>query len=148
MNYEDRDSLGIYKSQSSEGSRPAVMGLDTLHGNEVYNHRNESLGNIKEIMLDMKSGTVTYAVLSYGGFLGMGEKLYAVPWNALKLDGQNKRWVLNIDKAKVESAPGFDKHHWPDMTSQAWVSQIHTFYGFQPLTSSEQIVGQNVTKQY
>ncbi len=83
-------------------------------------------------MLDMRTGRVSYAVLSFGGFLGMGEKLFAVPWNALTLDTANKRFVLNVEKASLENAPGFDKDQWPDMADQSWAMQIHSFYGTQP----------------
>ena len=89
-------------------------------------------GDIKEIMLDVRSGTVSYAVLSFGGFLGMGEKLFAVPWNALTLDTVNKRFVLNVEKQRLENAPGFDKDSWPNMADESWASEIHTFYGTKP----------------
>jgi hypothetical protein len=77
----------------------------------------------------MRSGHVSYAVLSFGGFLGMGEKLFAVPWAALKLDTENKRFTLDVDRAKLEAAPGFDKNHWPDMADSAWEQGIHSYYG-------------------
>ena len=98
----------------------------------VYNQEDEDLGDIKEIMLDMNSGRVSYAVLSFGGFLGMGDKLFAVPWNALKLDTVNKRFVLNVDKERLESAPGFDKDNWPNMSDQTWAQSIHAYYGTKP----------------
>jgi hypothetical protein len=80
-------------------------------------------------MLEMDNGRVTYAVLSFGGFLGMGEKLFAVPWNALKLDTVNKRFVLDIEKDRLKNAPGFDKDDWPDMSDERWASGIRSFYG-------------------
>ena len=89
MNYEERDSYGIYKAATASGPDlrhgpgPHLMGADTLVGNDVYNTAAEDLGDIKEIMLDMRSGRVSYAVLAFGGFLGMGEKLFAVPWSAI-----------------------------------------------------------------
>src|SRR5664279_5519617 len=83
MNYEDRDTYGMYKGNLHGGPGPRLMGAGTLIGNDVYNHKDEDVGDIKEIMLDTQSGKVIYAVLSFGGFLGMGEKLFAVPWNAL-----------------------------------------------------------------
>lgn len=137
MNYEERDTYGIYKTSSGkwkdhQGPGPEVMGADTLIGNDVYNAKNEDLGDIKEIMLDMRSGKVNYAVLSFGGFLGMGEKLFAVPWNALRLDTENKRFVLNVDKEKLKNAPGFDKDNWPDMANQTWANSIHSYYGTTP----------------
>ena len=97
MSYQDRDTYGMYSSNNGDGPGPQLMGADTLIGNDVYNQNDEDLGDIKEIMLDTNTGKVSYAVLSYGGFLGMGEKLFAVPWEALKLDTENKRFVLNVD---------------------------------------------------
>ena len=129
MSYQDKDIYGMYSSNNGEGPGPQLMGANTLIGNDVYSQNNEDLGDIKEIMLDTNSGKVCYAVLSYGGFLGMGEKLFAVPWHALKLDTDNKRYVLNIDSAKLDSAPGFDKDHWPNMADETWANSIHSFYG-------------------
>lgn len=127
MSYADRDKYGIYKSSSGPG--PALMGADTLIGDSVVNGQEENLGDIKEIMLDMRSGQVAYAVLAFGGFLGMGEKLFAVPWQALHLDTANKRFVLNVDKERLRNAPGFDTDRWPDMSDAGWANQIHSFYG-------------------
>ncbi len=140
MNYEQRDPFGIYKSGSVDdvgpgrknGPGPEMMGADTLIGNDVYNSKNEDLGDIKEIMLDMRSGRVAYAVLSYGGFLGLGEKLFAVPWSALKLDTHNKRFTLEAEKSKLEHAPGFDKDQWPNMADPSWQRDIHAYYGTKP----------------
>jgi len=134
MNYEERDSFGMYKAGPDQrrGPGPEMMGAETLIGNDVYNHKGEDLGDIKEIMLDMRNGQVAYAVLSFGGFLGMGEKLFAVPWNALTLDTKNKRFVLNVEKERLKDAPGFDKDQWPDMADQSWVRQIHSYYGTAP----------------
>lgn len=129
MSYLDRDTYGMYKGDYTSGPGPATMGAATLIGNDVYNHSDEDLGDIKEIMLDMQTGKVSYAVLSFGGFLGMGEKLFAVPWNALTLDPVNERFILNVDKERLKSAPGFDKDNWPDMADQSWRQGIHDYYG-------------------
>lgn len=132
MNYEERDNYGMYKVSTISGPGPALMGADTLIGNDVYNTEDEDLGDIKEIMLDVRSGRISYAVLSFGGFLGMGEKLFAVPWDALTLDTVNKRFTLNVKKDRLESAPGFDSDKWPDMSDQTWAKNIHTYYGTKP----------------
>jgi sporulation protein YlmC with PRC-barrel domain len=140
MSYEDRDPFGMYKgingngadSDARQGPGPEIMGADTLVGNDVFNHKDEDLGDIKEIMLDMRTGRVGYAVLSFGGFLSVGEKLFAVPWNALVLDTKHKRFVLNVEKDRLKGAPGFDKDKWPDMADQSWAREIHSYYGTQP----------------
>lgn len=136
MNYEDRDTYGMYKVRETVrpgpgtalGPGPGLMGADTLVGNSVCNEHGEALGDIKEIMLDVRAGRISYAVLSFGGFLGMGKKLFAVPWQALKLDTENKCFVLDVDKKRLEAAPGFDPEHWPDMADQAWVEEIDHYY--------------------
>ena len=132
MSYADRDKYGMYKDKSSAGPGPSLMGADTLIGDTVVNGAGEDLGEIKEIMLDMHTGQVAYAVLAFGGFLGMGEKLFAVPWQAMYLDTVNKRFVLNVDKERLKTAPGFDKDAWPDMSDMTWANQIHSFYGTDP----------------
>lgn len=110
------------------GPGPQLMSSVTLVGNDVCNTAGMSLGEIKDIMIDMRSGRVSYAVLSFGTFMGTGGKLFAVPWFALELDTDKKRFVLEVDKAELESAPGFDKHHWPDMADPTWQAGIDRFY--------------------
>ena len=129
MSYEDRDTYGMYKNYDEKGPGPRLMGADTLIGNDVYNHKEEDLGDIKEIMLDVNNGRIAYAVLSFGGFLGIADKLFAVPWSALQLDTVNKRFLLKVEKESLESAPGFDKDDWPDMADPTWQKAIHTYYG-------------------
>ena len=127
-NYVSRDTYGMYKDAQT-GPGPALMGADTLLGNDVYNLDNEKLGTIKEFMIDMGTGRIAYAVLSYGGFLGMGDRLFAVPWQALKLDTANHRFTLNVAKEALKDAPGFDKDHWPSMSDPTWETGVHKFYG-------------------
>ena len=88
-------------------------------------------------MRNMNNGKIAYAVLSFGGFLGMGDKLFAVPWNALTLDTENKRFILDVDKDRLESAPGFDKDDWPDMADPTWQSTIHSYYGMKAYTDAD-----------
>ena len=145
MSYADRDRYGMYKDTRSTGPGPALMGADTLIGDSVVNAQEEDLGDIREIMLDMQTGQVAYAVLAFGGFLGMGEKLFAVPWQALHLDTVNKRMVLNVDKERLKNAPGFDKDAWPDMSDVSWASGIHSFYGTDPQRAGAPTMGPGTT---
>jgi len=109
-----------------------VMSASTLTGDSVVNAAGEDLGKIDDIMIDTPTGRVAYAVLSFGGFLGMGDKLFAIPWSRLTLDEDREVFVLNIDKATLEKAPGFDKDNWPDMADRTWGTQVHTYYGSRP----------------
>src|SRR5664279_5018970 len=109
-----------------------VLSASTLAGDSVQNSAGEDLGKVDELMIDIPSGRVAYAVLSIGGFLGMGNKLFAVPWSALRVDEDKKIFVLDVDKKKLENAPGFDKDNWPDMADTAWGNEIFSYYGAVP----------------
>ena len=109
-----------------------VLAASTLTGDSVQNSSGEPLGKVDEIMIDIASGKVAYAVLSFGGFLGMGEKLFALPWSTLRVDEDQKHFILDIDKTKLENAPGFDKEHWPDMLDTTWRNEIFSYYGAKP----------------
>ncbi len=128
MNYETRDTYGMYKTNFHTGPGPQIMGADTLLGNDVYNLNDEDIGDIKEIMLDVASGEIAYAVLSFGAFLGMGEKLFAVPWSELKLDTAGKRFTLDVSKEQLKNAPGFDKDHWPNFADRTSTTGIQSYY--------------------
>lgn len=110
--------------------RRNVLSASTLEGDTVCNAAGEDLGNIEDIMIDTHDGRVAYAVLSFGGFLGIGDKLFAVPWEALRIDQDNKRIVLNVEKEQLKDAPGFDKDHWPDMADPSFTQQIQSHYGY------------------
>lgn len=117
---------------NADGPGPQVMGASTLTGNDVVNSQGEDLGDIEEIMLDVESGRIAYGVLACGGFLGMGKKLVAIPWDALKLDADNKCFILDVDEETLKNAPDFDKDNWPSMADPEWASNVHTHYGFRP----------------
>ena len=108
------------------------MSASSLTGDKVYNTMNEDLGKIEDMMIDTETGRVAYAVLSFGGFLGMGDKLFAIPWSALRLDEERKCFVLDVDKKTLETAPGFDKDHWPSMADATWARQVHEYYDVRP----------------
>lgn len=111
---------------------PKVLSASSICSDRVWNNAGEELGAIEELMIDVDTGHVAYAVLSFGGFLGFGDKLFAIPWNALKLDAANNVFKLNVDRKVLEKAPGFDKDNWPDMADSAWGSEIHKHYGYVP----------------
>jgi hypothetical protein len=85
-------------------------------------------------MIDLDDGQVAYAVLSFGGFLGLGDKLFAIPLEALMFDAENHTAVLDVDKEILKDAPGFDKDHWPDNAQYeaGWLLDIYEYYGYSP----------------
>lgn len=115
------------------GSR--VLSASTLNDDDVYNLLGQKLGSIKEIMLDINTGRVCYVVLSFGGFLSMGEKLFAVPWSALTVDTENKRFLMDTNEERLKEAPGFDSDNWPNMADATWEKKVHSYYGTQPITT-------------
>jgi len=145
MNHTEQDTLGTHEASKNNGPGPdarhgpgpEIMSASTVAGNPVFNNSEEELGDIKEIMVDMRTGKVGYAVMSFGSFLGMGGKLFAVPWNALQLDTARKCFILNVEKDRLKSAPGFDKDHWPNMADQSWAQDIHSYYGTKPYSDEQ-----------
>src|SRR4051812_12045670 len=100
-----------------------------LLSDRVRNSAGENLGKIEDIVVEPVTGNIEYAVLSFGGILGMGNKLFAIPWSALNISPNREYVLLNIDKATLERAPGFDADHWPNMSDPMWRRSIHDYYG-------------------
>lgn len=111
---------------------PKNLSSSSLVGTSVENREGENLGKIEDLMIDLQSGRVAYAVLSFGGFLGMGDKLFAVPFSALDCDCDDEKMILPTDKDRLENAPGFDKDNWPDTADRSWGAGIHNHYGVDP----------------
>ena len=109
-----------------------VLSATTLLGDKVTNASGEDLGEIKELMIDPQSGHVAYAVLSFGGFLGMGDKLFAIPFSSLRLRPDEENFMLDVPKERLKNAPGFDKNDWPNVSDRTWGLEIHTYYGATP----------------
>jgi sporulation protein YlmC with PRC-barrel domain len=105
-----------------------LLSAGTLKGDNVINNQGEDLGHIEELMLNPQDGKIEYAVLSFGGFLGMGDKLFAVPFNQLGVDTDGHRMVLNVDKERLKDAPGFDKNNWPDFADTSFRSSVDSYY--------------------
>src|SRR5919199_4322853 len=110
-----------------------LMKGSTFIGSDVENPQGQNLGDIKDVVIDRGSGRIVYAVVSFGGFLGMGEKLFAVPWGAFSQPkADQEKFVLDIDKERLKNAPGFDTHNWPQMASQEWVTSLYSYYHVPP----------------
>ena len=103
-----------------------------LLGSNVKNPQGEDLGDIKDLVINPESGEIEYAVLSFGGFLGMGDKLFAVPWDVLEIDEANHSFILDVPKERLENAEGFSKDNWPDMADQGFRSRVYSHYGARP----------------
>lgn len=107
----------------------SVLSAGSLTSDPVKNASGDKIADVKEIMVDLRDGNVAYVVVAYGGLMGMGEKLFAVPWDAVRVDQEDKAIVLDLDEEVLKTAPGFDPQHWPDWSDPAWTQSIRTHYG-------------------
>jgi sporulation protein YlmC with PRC-barrel domain len=125
-------------SKTDKGATPntgVASGFCRVHeldGMKVKNKDGDELGKIEDLVIELDDGHVSYAALSFGGFLGVGNKLFAIPWNALEVktgkDGKDRHFMLAVDKERLKEAPGFDKGHWPDLADPNWSKDIDKFY--------------------
>jgi sporulation protein YlmC with PRC-barrel domain len=118
-------------AKQAKGAFTIVVKKSIL-GAKVINPEQEDLGTIEDIVIDVRDNRVVYAILSFGGFLGLGDKHFAIPWEALSFDASHKVAVLSIDKDRLKNAPGFDKDRWPDMNDESWGTQVYRHYGYRP----------------
>ena len=109
----------VERTQEYNKSMQQVSRASKIIGTKVKNSKGESLGDIKDLVIDPENGQVVYGVVSFGGILGMGDKLFAIPWGALVWNFDKKYYILDLDKETLKKAPGFDKKHWPD-SSDKW----------------------------
>ena len=111
---------------------PFAMSCDEITGMGVTNDQGQDLGKIERLMIDASSGRILYAAVSFGGFLGMGEKHFAVPWEAFSLSPNRERLVLNVSRERLEHAPGFDKDNWPRHPDESFSRSTYDYYGYRP----------------
>jgi hypothetical protein len=116
------------------GPGPEVLGAASLIDEAVLDAHGQALGRIREIMLDVPRGRIAYAVLAFEdpSQADWTAKLFAVPWEALRLDGERRCFVLDADRERLRNAPGFDPDHWPSMAQPTWTSALYEFYGVDP----------------
>jgi len=109
-----------------------TLGATSLLSDKVVNLAGDSIGKLEELMIDVLTGRVAYAVLSFGGFLGFGDKLFALPWSAITVDEVNQQLIVNISKAELEAMEGFDKNHWPDLGDLEYATGVYRQWGATP----------------
>ena len=118
--------------QTTIRARTGIVDANKLIGCKVENSKGENLGKIESLALDLREGRIAYAVLSFGGFLGMGDKLFPVPMEAVSYRADEGKCILDVDKETLKNAPGYDRDNLPDVSDRVWRSQIFTHYGYQP----------------
>lgn len=109
--------------------RSGVLKGSDLIGMKVEGTDGKRLGDIKDLVIDSMDGDIDYVVLDYGGFLGVSDKYFAVPWDALRFSDDRKKVLLDVTKKDLKQAPGFDKKNWPDLSNREQVIVIYEYYG-------------------
>jgi sporulation protein YlmC with PRC-barrel domain len=124
-----------YWITEGEGSAQAKLHIEKasdIIGRSVQNNQGEELGTIKDLVIDPDRYRVSYSVLTFGGFLGLGDKLFAIPNGALQMLNSEDYAVLTMDKGRLKDAPGFDKDNWPNLADETVATGIYEFYGEKP----------------
>ena len=124
-----------------ESASGRVISASMVEGTPVCNAQGERLGTVDDIMIDKLTGQVRYAVLGFGGFLGLGDKLFPLPWRALDYNKDWEAFVVDIDKERLENAPGFDTDNPPDLGDEAFGQKVYEFYGFSDYWSDDNALG-------
>jgi len=114
-------------SIASEKGR--LISADTVEGTPVVNPHGDDLGHISDLMIDKISGQVAYAVLKYGSIMGLGGKLFALPWSVLKYSTNFDAYVVDIPTERLKAAPSFDASNPPNMADPKWDRKIRDYYG-------------------
>lgn len=97
-------------------------------GASVRDAKDRKIGQIKDLILDGGRGEVAYAVVNFGGVMGVGKKFHAIPWQALQPSDDGNYYILHADRETISQAPGFDKARWPDMTDRKWNAEIERYW--------------------
>jgi len=119
-------TVGVDPSEARDKS--GVLKASNLIGKRVQSTEGKKLGDVKDLVINPGDGDIQYVVLDFGGFLGVGDKYFAVPWEALQLTEDQKAIVLDVSKKDLKQAPGFDKNNWPDLGSRDTAIVIYEFY--------------------
>jgi hypothetical protein len=122
-----QDSQTVATDESS-----SLISSDKVEGTAVYDRRGEKLGSIHSVMIDKISGKVAYAVMSFGGFLGMGDSYHPLPWHVLTYDTGQGGYVVDLDRNKLEGAPTYATSETPNWSDRRWGQQVHDYYGSRP----------------
>jgi len=117
------------ETKQMDNQKVVTKRLSKCIGKDIYNHEGKKVGDIKDVVLDGGTNRVSYVVISYGGVMGIGDKLFAVPWRALETRSvEPDKMFLNVSEDTMKNAPGFDEKHWPDMANKTFRDQIDTYY--------------------
>ena len=129
MAMTDRNASSMTEEELQSAETIRLIGSDKVEGTNVYNHAGDHLGHIDRVMIDKRSGKVSYAVMSFGGFLGIGEEHYPLPWDMLTYDVDRDGYVVDLSREKLEGAPSFGRGSDPDWDDPTYNREVYGHYG-------------------
>jgi sporulation protein YlmC with PRC-barrel domain len=132
-NYEVDNQTGVNHEGVQANTPVKRLTAKSINGDNVESPTGEDLGKIDDLMINLNTGEVEYAIVEYGSFLGMGGKLFAIPFSELRVDPAKQVFVVNRDKDYLKEAPGFDKAHWPDTNDHRYFESVNSYYDVTPL---------------
>jgi sporulation protein YlmC with PRC-barrel domain len=131
MNDLNKDNMTGKNHSGAQPNRPlTLLTATSIMGDHVHNYDDQHLGTIKDIMINLHEGNIEYIIIELGGFLGIGEKYFAIPYRLLKVNPKNNSFTLNQSKEVLSNAPGFDKDHWPETNSHSFEKYDEYWGGF------------------
>lgn len=113
---------------------------------EVINSRNEDMGQVQNIILDVAEGKIAFVVVAFGGILGISDKWFALPWEIVKWSPLNKKFVINMPREVLKNAPGLDKDKWPEEINISWLRSCYNHYGCTPYWESPVVTQEHIRK--
>lgn len=127
--YGFENRTGINQGGPAANTPVRRLSATSIMSDKIENPHGEELGRIDNLMININTGEVEYAVVEFGAFLGVGGKLFAIPFGELRLDPENKIFILNRTKEYLKDSPGFDKTHWPDTNDHTYFENVGMYYG-------------------
>lgn len=109
-----------------------LIAAKQVQGTTVYSLALDKLGTVEDVMIDKRSGRIAYAILGFGGFLGIGDRLYPLPWEKLRYDPEMGGYVVDIDRSMLEGAPSYTSEDAASWDDEAWGRGVYSYYGVRP----------------
>lgn len=127
--YKTDNRTGINHEGPDANMPVARLTATSIIGDGIENPEGEELGKIDNLMINLQNNHIEYVVIEFGSFLGLGGKLFAVPFRELRLDPEKRIFILNRDKEYLKQSPGFDKSHWPNTNDHSYFDNVTMYYG-------------------
>jgi sporulation protein YlmC with PRC-barrel domain len=128
--YEADNRTGA-NQEGPDANRPVQrLTATSIIGDKVENTDGDDLGSINNLMINIHTGRIEYVVLEYGSFLGLGGKLFAIPFSELRLAPDRHVFILDRNEDYLKSSPGFEKNHWPDTNDHTYFGDVDSYWGY------------------